>query len=205
MSIYIKMHLLNPIQVTLPLCGSIADETMRDYAVMAVVCIKCAFVSHPINSTAYRRFRFAWPRPSPPWLPRCVMGLAAATDRPVASWQIEMFCTSGALMMNNSVPASRRAGLTGFSSTVCGPMRVLGPVSTQPTSTTPCPPGPRLKACVRWQALTSPVFAWSVIHGAELGFPFDRSLIFLTFGAAEMLALYICWSMPPAIDRQATA
>lgn len=82
-------------------------------------------------------------------------------------------------MLNNSVPASKRAGLTGLSSTLCGPTRVLGP------------------------AITSPIFAWSLIVGTtEIGFPFDRSLIFLTFAIAELMALYICWSLPRSIDSE---
>jgi hypothetical protein len=159
-----------PFQVALPLCGSIADDTLRDYVVMAVVCTKCAFVSiHPLSSVLTSQLAQLSAHISAHQINRRAASLC----------QIEMFCTSGALMMNNAVTASRRAGLTGFSSTVCGPMRVLGP------------------------AVTSPIFAWSLIQGAEIGFPFDRSLIFLTFGAAELLALYTCWSMPAAIDRPA--
>ena len=84
--------------------------------------------------------------------------------------------TSGALMLNNAVPKGRRAALVGFSSTICGPVRVLGP------------------------ALTSPVFAWSLIEGTKIGVPFDRSLTFVAFGLAEGAALWICCLMPRTID-----
>ena len=41
---------------------------------------------------------------------------------------IEMFCTAGALMINNCVGPASRGALNGLSSTLCGPMRVLGPM-----------------------------------------------------------------------------
>eukprot|EP01052_Picozoa_sp_SAG31_P003322 SAG31_NODE_126_length_23665_cov_6.178987_17_plen_173_part_00 len=87
---------------------------------------------------------------------------------------IEMFCTSGALMINNVVLPDQRGALSGLSATLCGPMRVLGPL------------------------LTSPLFAWSLTNG--LGFPLDRSLIFLLLAGAEAIAVVFVWLLPKSID-----
>jgi hypothetical protein len=73
-----------------------------------------------------------------------------------------------------------QAALNGFTSTLCGPLRVCGP------------------------ALTAPLFAWSLIEGARIGFPFDRSLIFLIFGGAQLMALYLVCQLPTTIEHPAS-
>ena len=81
------------------------------------------------------------------------------------------------MLINNSVGGKQRGAVNGAAETVGAFGRLLAP------------------------ALASPLFAWSLTGGAELGWPFNHHLVFWVNAGLGLLVLVLACVMPASIGK----
>ena len=46
------------------------------------------------------------------------------------------------------------------------------------------------------------IYAWSIVHGVKIGFPFDMNLVFILFSFTYLISNIMCARLPESLNRQ---